>query len=230
MNTWVGKNWLYSIRIICLTLLISFVILSCKKRIKEVEVTIYDVQSKKGIEGISIYHNDSEYQSDANGQVFLPKKWNYRGEEVFTNFGFNKYFNPEYNETCELKNEYEIENEFVNIPVSVSKVVKLVFTLGGDSIVRSGCFVLDDLPNCQGDFRKEFSRSVEFLDVPGIPGWDNKRDYLTFYTIQSSSPATLSVYYDCKEGWDNNAIEPDIYEEIELDRAADTTYYTLVLK
>ncbi len=230
MNTWARKSWLYSIRIICLTLLISFVILSCEKRIKEVEITVYNVQTKKGIEGISIYHNDTEYKSDAVGKVFLPKKWNYRDEQVNINFGYNGYTNPEYYESCELRNNYHIEGVNLFIPVSVPKVLKLAVELRKNSLPKLGCFVLDDLPRCSGEFHQYFERYPDYLDFPGNPGWDRSENFITYYMVLGSEPATLSVYYDCKEGWDNNTIEPDIYEEIELDRAADTTYYTLVLK
>ena len=76
MNTWVRKSWLYNIKVICLTLSLTFFILSCKKRIKEVEINVFDIQTKQGVEGVMVYHNDAEYQSDANGKVFLSKKWN----------------------------------------------------------------------------------------------------------------------------------------------------------
>ncbi len=230
MNLLAQRSWWYNIikyGICCLTILLIF---SCKKRIKEVEINIVNVQTFKGVEGVEVYHNDIQYKSDENGRIFLPKKWNYRQEELYTNFGLTKYFSPNFYKNCTVNNKHIIDNKSVQIPVEVSRVLKLKLVLENDTIVRLGCFVLDDLPDCGGEFHQSFERFKNYLNIPGKVGWDLSKDYLTYFMVQSPKPATIKVYYGCKEGWDNGSIEPDIYEEIELSRTSDTTYYTLVLR
>lgn len=224
------NDLLYSIRIICLALLISFVILSCKKRIKEVEINVVNVQTFKGIEGVEVYHNDIEYKSDENGKIFLPKKWDYREEEVYTNFGLTKYFSPNFYENCTVNNKHVIESELLQIPVEVSRVLKLKLVLENDTNARLGCFILDDLPDCSGEFHQSFERFKNYLNIPGKVGWDIRKDYLTYFMVQSPEPVAIKVYYGCEEGWDIGSVEPDMSEEISLDRNSDTTYYTLILK
>ncbi len=220
---------LFHVKLIVL-LLTGFSLLSCKKKLKEVEVNVYDVNTNKGLKDVSVIHGDTEYKSDVNGKVLITKNIELEGDYIYTNFGLTNLFNADYHTNCILINEYQISDKTLDIPVAVSKVIKLKIDIVDSVSERRGCFVLDDLPHCSGEFHQYFERFPDYLDFPGKPSWDRSKDFINYFMVLGSSPAILKVYYDCKEGWDNNAIEPDIYEEIVLVENTDTTYYTLLLK
>jgi hypothetical protein len=191
---------------------------------------VLDNRTLKGISGVDIFHDDDMYVTDNEGEILLKGKWNYKGNRVSTYSEVKGYMKPNLYQDCINKTEFEIQSKHLSIFLEKMQILKLSFELDRTLEEKSGCFVLDDLPQCSGEFQVGFTKTKNSMDVPGIPGWDESRNYLTFYIIRSPNSIPLRIFYDCKEGWDIGTISPDISESIAMDPINDTTYYTVQLK
>jgi hypothetical protein len=206
-----------------------FLLVSCGKRIKKVEIHVKDIESFNGIAGVNIYIDDKQFQTDVNGIVYLHKEWNYRGKEVRTNIEIKGYTKPNIYQYCKMDNVYKIESELLLIQLERLRIIKL--KLNRNSLVDEaveGCFVLDDLEHCEGQFAKNFKYEKGAFEFPKEL---RENDGILFrYMAKSPDKWILKLFYNSNGNCEFTSVNPDQIEHITMDPSHDTTYYTVQLK
>jgi hypothetical protein len=189
-----------------------------------------DVETGKGIAGINIYLDGRTYVSNATGMVFIKGK-KLKGKIVSINRDIKGYTTPNFSMNCTFKQDYEIVDKSLLIQLEKFRLLKLIFKQDEESSEFHGCSRLTSIEACKdANIAFEFVKTSNSFEVPGIPGWDEKQNFISFYMHKNTMPWLLELFYNSEIDCSYTSVLPDQIYEITMDPGNDTTYYTVQLK
>ena len=222
--------WLYNIKLFLV--LSALLTLNSCKRIKEVEVFVYDVETMEGIPNIIVSYGDEQSEvTDNSGKVILSDKKNMKGNFIVIPTWIKGYVTPNFYENCISKTSFEIESDEVKIPLDKLKPLKLIFRF--DSTIattnRQGCMLIEESLACEAKLSVEFIKKESTLEIPGIVGHNQFSNAITFSITKSPNPVKLSLFYETDENCRNTNEIADKTYTIQMNPTQDTTYHTVYL-
>ncbi|MCB0482703.1 MAG: hypothetical protein KDC83_14840 [Flavobacteriales bacterium] len=227
----IQKRLSSSIKFLSLPVLIlAFYMLSSCNRIKEVEVQVIDVESMAGIDNINIFYGDKQYVTDNNGKVIIEGR-NMKGTEVSINRDIRGYTTPDFYKNCSFQQVYPIESEVLIIGLEKFRVLKLAFSLDNNKNEIQGCSRITSAQNCtDASVAFEFVKTKTTLEVPGMSGWNETQNSITFFMHKNIEPWKAEFFFNTKEDCSYTEKQPIQKELILMDPNQDTTFFTVKLK